>query len=139
MALFARAARQPIELERERHEIARTPRRRSLLERWSVQSDNRHVREVESQLTVVRAGHGTDLYGVREFRSGDALRRIHWRTSARRGQLVVREFEPPGLRALRAPLRMPSPGSLTFPRMFRVRSETKFDLARNKMAKAVAG
>ncbi|TMC10898.1 MAG: hypothetical protein E6J29_10720, partial [Chloroflexi bacterium] len=32
-------------------------------------TDNRHVREVESQLTVVRAGHGTDLYGVREFRS----------------------------------------------------------------------
>jgi uncharacterized protein (DUF58 family) len=63
-------------------------------------SDRLQVREVESQLTVVRAGHGTDLYGVREYRSGDSLRRIHWKTSARRGELVVREFEPPGLRVL---------------------------------------
>jgi len=73
-------------------------------------SENRHLREVESQLTVVRAGHGTDLYGVREYRAGDPLRRIHWRTSARRGQLVVREFEPPGLRVL-ALLLDPEPGS----------------------------
>jgi len=73
-------------------------------------SDNRHLREVESQLTVVRAGHGTDLYGVREYRAGDPLRRIHWRTSARRGELVVREFEPPGLRVL-ALLLDPEPGS----------------------------
>ena len=63
-------------------------------------ADNRRVRDVESQLTVVRSGHGTDLYGVREYRSGDPLRRIHWRTSARRGELVVREFEPPGQRIL---------------------------------------
>jgi uncharacterized protein (DUF58 family) len=63
-------------------------------------SDRLQVREVESQLTVVRAGHGTDLYGVREYRSGDPLRRIHWKTSARRGELVVREFEPPGLKVL---------------------------------------
>jgi uncharacterized protein (DUF58 family) len=63
-------------------------------------SDRLQVREVESQLTVVRAGHGTDLYGVREYRSGDSLRRIHWKTSARRGALVVREFEPPGLKVL---------------------------------------
>jgi uncharacterized protein (DUF58 family) len=63
-------------------------------------SDRLQVREIESQLTVVRAGHGTDLYGVREYRSGDSLRRIHWKTSARRGELVVREYEPPGLKVL---------------------------------------
>jgi uncharacterized protein (DUF58 family) len=80
------------------------------LPRFASLSDNRHVREVESQLTVVRAGHGTDLYGVREYRSGDPLRRIHWRTSARRGELVVREFEPPGLRVL-ALLLDPAPAS----------------------------
>ncbi|GAC1653338.1 MAG: hypothetical protein NVS9B1_02330 [Candidatus Dormibacteraceae bacterium] len=72
-------------------------------------TDNVHVREIESQLTVVRAGHGSDLYGVREYRPGDPLRRIHWRTSARRGELVVREFEPPGLRVL-ALLMEPAPG-----------------------------
>ncbi len=63
-------------------------------------SDRLQVREIESQLTVVRAGNGTDLYGVREYRAGDPLRRIHWKTSARRGELVVREFEPPGLKVL---------------------------------------
>lgn len=59
-----------------------------------------HVREVESVLTATRPGHGNELYGVREYRSGDPLRRIHWKTSARRGELVVREFEPPGLRVV---------------------------------------
>jgi uncharacterized protein (DUF58 family) len=73
-------------------------------------SDRLQVREIESQLTVVRAGHGTDLYGVREYRSGDPLRRIHWKTSARRGELVVREFEPPGLKVL-ALLLDPKPAS----------------------------
>jgi uncharacterized protein (DUF58 family) len=37
-----------------------------------------------------------ELFGVREYRSGDPLRRIHWRSSARLGELVVREYEPPG-------------------------------------------
>jgi len=34
-----------------------------------------------------------DLYGLRPFRPGDSPRWVHWRTSARRGQLMVREFE----------------------------------------------
>jgi uncharacterized protein (DUF58 family) len=36
-----------------------------------------------------------DFYGVREWRSGDGLRLIHWRSSARAGKLVVRQFERP--------------------------------------------
>jgi uncharacterized protein (DUF58 family) len=40
-----------------------------------------------------KKGAGIDYYGVREFRSGDPLRHVHWRTTARRGELVVREFE----------------------------------------------
>jgi uncharacterized protein (DUF58 family) len=35
----------------------------------------------------------TDYYGLRPFRTGDSPRAIHWRTSARRGELMVREFE----------------------------------------------
>lgn len=31
--------------------------------------------------------------GVREYVHGDAMKRIHWPTSARRGQLMVKEFE----------------------------------------------
>jgi uncharacterized protein (DUF58 family) len=34
-----------------------------------------------------------DFHGLRTFRSGDSPRWIHWRTSARRGELMVREFE----------------------------------------------
>jgi uncharacterized protein (DUF58 family) len=36
-----------------------------------------------------------DFYGVREWRSGDGRRLIHWRSSARAGKLVVRQFERP--------------------------------------------
>src|SRR5262249_33260931 len=34
-----------------------------------------------------------DLHGLRSFRSGDSTRWIHWRTTARKGELMVREFE----------------------------------------------
>ena len=34
-----------------------------------------------------------DFYGLRDWRSGDSRRWIHWRTSARMGTLVVRQFE----------------------------------------------
>jgi uncharacterized protein (DUF58 family) len=34
-----------------------------------------------------------DFYGLRDWRPGDSRRWIHWRTSARRGSLVVRQFE----------------------------------------------
>ena len=38
-------------------------------------------------------GARIDYYGIREFRSGDPLRHVHWKSTARRGELVVREFE----------------------------------------------
>lgn len=36
-----------------------------------------------------------EFYGVREFREGDNPRRIHWRRSAGRGRLMVREMARP--------------------------------------------
>jgi uncharacterized protein (DUF58 family) len=36
----------------------------------------------------------TRLAGIRDYRAGDSLRRIHWRASARRQQLEVKVFEP---------------------------------------------
>lgn len=41
------------------------------------------------------AGAQTEFHGLREFRSGDSPRWIHWRTSARVGDLMVREYEEP--------------------------------------------
>jgi uncharacterized protein (DUF58 family) len=35
----------------------------------------------------------TEFHGLRDFRSGDSPRWIHWRTSARCAELMVREFE----------------------------------------------
>ena len=40
-----------------------------------------------------RPGPEGDFYGVREWRSGDSLRLMHWRSSARTGKFVVRQFE----------------------------------------------
>lgn len=34
-----------------------------------------------------------EFHGLRDWRSGDSRRWIHWRSSARRGSLVVRQFE----------------------------------------------
>ena len=58
------------------------------------------VRELEASVAAPRAGSGTEMFGVREYRPGDPLRRIHWRSSARHGELVVREYEPPGVQTL---------------------------------------
>jgi len=58
------------------------------------------MHELEAVAAAPRAGSGTELFGVREYRPGDSLRRIHWRSSARHGKLVVREFEPPGVQTL---------------------------------------
>jgi uncharacterized protein (DUF58 family) len=36
-----------------------------------------------------------EFYGVREYRAGDNPRRIHWRSSARMGTLMIREMSKP--------------------------------------------
>jgi len=47
-----------------------------------------------------RPGVDGDFYGIRPWRSGDSRRWIHWRTSARAGKLMVRQFEQPRNRDL---------------------------------------
>jgi len=36
---------------------------------------------------------GFDLHSVRDYVEGDSLRKVHWRSTARRGQLMVKELE----------------------------------------------
>ena len=38
-------------------------------------------------------GESLKFYGIREYRPGDPLRFVHWTSSARLGELVVRQFE----------------------------------------------
>src|SRR5436189_243684 len=42
---------------------------------------------------LLRRHSGFELHGVREYAQGESLRRVHWRSTARRGQLMVKEME----------------------------------------------
>jgi uncharacterized protein (DUF58 family) len=42
---------------------------------------------------VMRRTAGFDLHSVREYQQGESLRKVHWRTTARRGELMVKELE----------------------------------------------
>jgi uncharacterized protein (DUF58 family) len=42
---------------------------------------------------VLRRPSGFDLHSVREYERGESLRKVHWPTTARRGQLMVKELE----------------------------------------------
>jgi len=48
------------------------------------------ISEAESGQT---RGAGIEPRGVREYTFGDSLRHVHWRSSARAGRLLVKEFE----------------------------------------------
>ncbi|HEY8842165.1 MAG TPA: DUF58 domain-containing protein [Candidatus Dormibacteraeota bacterium] len=71
-----------------------------VLPRFTSLSSVPQARELEASVSAPRSGSGTELFGVREYRPGDPLRRIHWRSSARLGELVVREYEPPGVQTV---------------------------------------
>jgi uncharacterized protein (DUF58 family) len=71
-----------------------------VLPRFANLGSKSQTREQEASVAAPRSGSGTELFGVREYRPGDSLRRIHWRSTARHGELVVREYEPPGVQTL---------------------------------------
>jgi uncharacterized protein (DUF58 family) len=50
-------------------------------------------RSHEGRRLLVRRPSGFDLHSVRDYERGDSLRKVHWRTTARRGQLMVKELE----------------------------------------------
>jgi len=56
----------------------------------------KRFRRLEQQAFAERqqtkTGTGIDIIGLRDYRPGDMVRQIHWRTTARLGQLIVKEL-----------------------------------------------
>jgi uncharacterized protein (DUF58 family) len=50
-------------------------------------------RSHDGRRMLLRRQSGFELHGVREYEQGESLRRVHWRSTARRGQLMVKELE----------------------------------------------
>lgn len=76
----------------ERHTLLVYPRLGRLRRDWAARRREAftgvHQREP-------RAGADGDFFGTRPWQQGDSLRQVHWRASARRGELVVRQREQP--------------------------------------------
>src|ERR671935_575670 len=51
------------------------------------------TRSHDGRRLLLRRQSGFELHGVREYEQGESLRRVHWRSTARRGQLMVKELE----------------------------------------------
>ncbi len=51
------------------------------------------LREGQAASSPKSGVHEADFYGLRPWQSGDSRRWIHWRTTARLGELSVRQFE----------------------------------------------
>ena len=67
------------------------PRLGELTRRWLAR--RRQVFEGTQQRLQRSSRVSGDFYGVRPWRHGDGRRHIHWRSSARHGTLVVRQFQ----------------------------------------------
>jgi uncharacterized protein (DUF58 family) len=47
----------------------------------------------EGRRLLLRRPSGFDLHSVREYEQGESLRRVHWPSTAKRGQLMVKDLE----------------------------------------------
>jgi hypothetical protein len=51
------------------------------------------VRDLEGEITKTITNNDISFHALRAYEPGDDRRNVHWRTSARTGQLMVRQFE----------------------------------------------
>ncbi|MDZ7615819.1 MAG: DUF58 domain-containing protein [Patescibacteria group bacterium] len=73
------------------------PRLGQLTQRWMTR---RHEAFSGTHRRELKHGSEGDFQGVRPWRAGDPMRWIHWRSTARLGEPVVRQFEQPRNRDL---------------------------------------
>ena len=50
-------------------------------------------RAQDGRQLLLRRPSGFDLHSVRDYEQGESLRKVHWRSTARRGRLMVKELE----------------------------------------------
>lgn len=67
------------------------------------------VGEPDRAVAGVRTPSSDDT-ALRDYRVGDDLRRVHWPSSARRGELVIRADERAGVRPVTVVVDLPGPG-----------------------------
>jgi uncharacterized protein (DUF58 family) len=67
-----------------------------------------------------------DFFAIREWQTGDSVRWVHWRSTARHRQLVVRQFEQPGERQLAVLLDLWQPENSTADHARRVELAVSF-------------
>jgi uncharacterized protein (DUF58 family) len=48
---------------------------------------------LDGRRLLLRRPSGFELHSVREYEQGESLRKVHWRSTARRGQLMVKDLE----------------------------------------------
>jgi uncharacterized protein (DUF58 family) len=51
------------------------------------------TRAHDGRRLLLRRPTGFDVHSVREYEEGESLRKVHWRTTARRGRLMVKELQ----------------------------------------------
>jgi uncharacterized protein (DUF58 family) len=51
------------------------------------------ARSRDGRRLLLQRPSGFDLHSVREYERGESLRKVHWRSTAKRGQLMVKELE----------------------------------------------
>lgn len=54
---------------------------------------DRGTRTPEGRRLLLRRPSGFDVHSVREYEQGESLRKVHWRSTAKRGKLMVKELE----------------------------------------------
>jgi uncharacterized protein (DUF58 family) len=77
---------------------------------------------------ISKVGESMEFLGCREFRTGDNPRHIHWPSTARTGEIIVREFQDEYISrmALIVDTSVIKPGSLR--RMFSMKERSNYDL-----------